>query len=125
MPQKTVVKNDCERCGRTWFSEECTDTAKAIVRMKGMHGETIVDASYDVLCEGCVKTVGNLMRVLARQMKKLSPRKSKAKKEGADAPPSEPPLMPATNSVPVPGPTGSTPPAAVSRQLPSGASKRP
>lgn len=124
VPQKTVVKNDCERCGRTWFSDEQTETAKAVVRMRGAHGEVIVDASYDVICEGCEKTVANLLRTLARQMKKLSPRKSKAKKEGAVAPPSEPPLMPAANSGPGPVLTASTPPVAPFRGPPSGVSKR-
>jgi hypothetical protein len=89
VPKKTVCKNDCERCKRTWYTDENTDTAKVIVKMVGSKGEAIVDASYDVICDGCVQTVGNLLKALARDMKKLGSSKPRAKKEGATAP-SEP-----------------------------------
>lgn len=88
VPKKTVCQNECERCGRTWYSEENVETAKVIVRMvEG--GKPIVDASYDVLCSGCTQTVQNLVAALARNMKKLGPAKPRAKKEGPPSP-SEP-----------------------------------
>lgn len=126
VPQKTVVKNDCERCKRTWFSDECTDTAKVVVRMKNSKGGTEVEGSYDVLCDSCAKTIANLLHALVREMKKLGSSKPRAKKEGADAPSeltksstqTEPPAAPGPEMVSRPLVVGRHPP-------PSGPSKRP
>jgi hypothetical protein len=124
VPQATVTKNDCERCGRTWYSESCTDTAKAIVRMKDERGATIIDSSYDVLCEGCKQTVFNLLKALSREMKKLGPKKPRAKKEGVETPSSEAPLMLAPSPDPERETKVRTPPTEPPRLPPSVPSTR-
>jgi hypothetical protein len=92
VPQKTICQNECERCKRVWYSDAEAPTAKVIVRMF-QHGAAapVIDASYDVLCDGCTQTVGNLLRSLARDMKKLGSAKPRAKKEGASALPKREP----------------------------------
>lgn len=118
VPQKTVCQNECERCGRTWYEDEEKPTPKAIVRLLDIDGKVVVDASYDVLCEGCVQTVTNLLKSLARDMKKLGPAKGKAKKEEADA--SSEPDGPESTSPVVPSPSLQAGPP---RQPPSGPSR--
>jgi hypothetical protein len=84
-----------------------------------------VDASYDVLCEGCAKTVGNLLKALARDMKKLAPQ-SRAKK-GELSSPTESEDSPLVNLADPPSQDDAqarTPPTVVPRQPPSGPSTR-
>jgi hypothetical protein len=89
VPQKTVCQNECERCERTWLTDSEDETPKVIVRFVE-RGARVIDCSYDVLCESCAKTVANLLKALARDMKKKSPQ-SEAKKEGASALPGSTP----------------------------------
>lgn len=83
MPKRTVTENECERCTRTWLTPDSDDTPTVIVRMEHK-GARLIDVSYDVLCDSCTKTVANLLKALARDMKKKSP-SSDAKREGTDA----------------------------------------
>lgn len=122
VPQKTVCQNECERCGRPWFTDTEKPTPKAIVRMLDADGAVVINASYDVICDGCVQTVANLLKALARDMKKLGSSKPRvrAKKEGGSTP----------SPKPEPGPTLAVVPDGISavathRLPPSGPSKRP
>lgn len=80
MPKKSGVHYECERCERDWFSEKEVDTAKIVVRFQSPSAASL-DAEYDILCDSCAQTVENLVRSIARELKKLPADKSKAKKE--------------------------------------------
>lgn len=109
MPTKSVVQHDCERCGRTWYEDNERQVASLHLKMEYSDGsESFGD--FDVLCPGCEKTARAKVVELLRSMRKNSPTKSEAKKEGGDTLSTAPP---------------SSIPAAVATQTPSTATTQP
>lgn len=85
VPAKTVIQHDCERCGRTWYSDVEKPSTRLLVDMRLVDG-TILHGDFSTLCDSCEKTASNGVKALLRSMKKSSPIKSGAKKKGAVAP---------------------------------------
>lgn len=91
MPVEEVVRMTCDRCGRVWFPEapaggERPATPSLILLMKGPESDSVYEASFDVLCDNCVKTVSGYSEGICKDLKR-----AKKKKRGAAAPPSLPP----------------------------------
>lgn len=92
MPSKQVVENTCDRCTRVWYVDAAAKPEEAVgvhIQM-GSSGVSVTVVKYDCLCAGCTKTVTDLVKAIAKDMKKSSPvRGAKKKAEGgAEAPPS-------------------------------------
>lgn len=97
MPRQSVFKYVCDRCGRTWFPEAKEheappETRKLKLLLVGKDGETMVEVTYDTLCESCEKTVENYVTGVAKDLKNKSPKRGAKKKKdgGAEAPPAQP-----------------------------------
>jgi hypothetical protein len=99
MPRQSVFKYVCDRCGRTWFpeareGEEPPETRKLKLLLVGKDGETMVEVTYDTLCESCEKTVENYVTGVANDLKNKSPKRGAKKKgtgkRGAEAPRPQP-----------------------------------
>ena len=82
MPKEAVYRFTCERCGREWFSSAANgEPATAIARLlfRDAAGVDQVSSSYDVLCEGCAKTVGNYLGQVTKELRKTGAKRKSPK----------------------------------------------
>ena len=83
MPRRQVVENECDRCERKWYDEYAEgDEPKPLLTLE-VHRACVSVLFFQVLCEGCQRTIDNLLKSLAKTVKK-SPQRSVAKEEPSD-----------------------------------------
>ena len=86
-----VMKYECQRCPRVWYEDlqttTITESSKPAPPCLSVHfTPDSTDIRWDVLCDSCVKTVGNYVKALVKDLKN-KPRGRKAKVVGGgDAP---------------------------------------
>jgi hypothetical protein len=90
MPTKSVHENTCERCTRTWYTEQPPEPVSVSVRMALPDGP--LHASFGLLCSSCVPVVKRLVQSIMRS-------KPEAKEEEAVAPPSRETVAPPSNGL--------------------------
>ena len=114
MPAKRVLQYECDSCPNVWYvPEDLVAQPKVDIEINiNVPGENPTKMKFECLCEGCLKTVTNLLVSVGKVSKKVSAnRKAKKKDEPETASKdSSSPAVPATtkpSTVPAP-----TPPAA-------------
>jgi hypothetical protein len=141
MPAKKVLQYECDRCPNVWYVPESAKEQPAVDIKLDINIPNLMatKVNYTCLCEGCLKTVMNLLGSVDKVSKKVSPNRKAKKKEpvvetaakdssSTAAPAATPvtvvtsmkPVLPNVVSVPAAGANG----GAVGKQLPL-ASSRP
>jgi len=81
VPAKTVIQHECERCKRTWYADTEKSKTRLLIDMQLSSGEKL-RGDFGMLCDSCERTAANGVKNLLRAMKKNSPDRLVAKKEG-------------------------------------------
>lgn len=143
MPAKSVVQYTCDRCERVWYVDPDSKVPerKLSLDFSGLvpkdskeakieYEKVEATAAYECLCDGCAKTVGALVKQIAKEFKPRAPRAKK--KDTATSPgsagqgspqPTDPPTGTTTDVTPAVqrNASASSPPAPSSVGAPSGA----
>jgi hypothetical protein len=106
MPRNPVVENVCDRCTRSWYTKVDEKQLDVAVNVSYAIGDSLpLSAKFNCLCEGCQKTVLDLVKSITKVMTKSAPIRGAKKAEGeANAPPttSQQPPPPAKDAAPQP-----------------------
>lgn len=85
MPAKQVLQYECGRCQRVWYVEQGQSEVLCTVDVTASFAGAGISIKFDCLCEGCSKTVKNLLEAIGKAFKKSAPqRRARKKKETAD-----------------------------------------
>lgn len=85
MPAKQVLQYECGRCQRVWYVEQGQPEVPCTVDVTANFAGAGISIKFDCLCEGCSKTVKNLLEAIGKAFKKSAPQRgARKKKETAD-----------------------------------------
>lgn len=111
MPAKRVLQYACDRCPNVWYvpEEAKIQPAVSVVIESDIPGEESVKLKFECLCDGCRKTVANLLASVGRVSKKVSANRKAKKKPGTETADKEspPPAAPGIATTTVAAPAAS------------------
>lgn len=104
MPAKQVLQYECDRCPNVWYEPIGKEPLPelAIDISINVPGENPTKMKFTCLCEGCLKTVTNLLVSIGKVTKKVSANRKAKKKDDAEtaSKDSTPPAAPAETAKP-------------------------